>query len=79
MGENGGRTTGQVLSHGTYTCLAWCFMFLAHIHRVGSAGLAPLRKTVMAVAEKCCFCRAKRLEDTTESPTGAVAVRCEVP
>ena len=40
MGENGGRTTGQVLSHGTYTCLAWCFMFLAHIHRVGSAGLA---------------------------------------
>ena len=40
MGENGGRTTGQLLSHGTCACLAWCLMSLAHIHRVGTAGPA---------------------------------------
>ena len=40
MGENGGRTTGQLLSHGPCACLAWCLMSLAHIHRVGTAGLA---------------------------------------
>ena len=40
MGENGGKTTGQVLSHGSCACLAWCSMSLAHIQRVGSAGLA---------------------------------------
>ena len=40
MGENGGKTTGQVLSHGSCACLAWCLMSLAHIQRVGSAGLA---------------------------------------
>ena len=40
MGENGGRTTGQLLSHGPCACLAWCLMSLAHIQRVGSAGLA---------------------------------------
>ena len=40
MGENGGKTAGQVLSHGSCACLAWCLMSLAHIQRVGSAGLA---------------------------------------
>ena len=40
MGENGGKTAGQVLSHGSCACLAWCSMSLAHIQRVGSAGLA---------------------------------------
>ena len=40
MGENGGKTTGQVLSHGSCACLAWYSMSLAHIQRVGSAGLA---------------------------------------
>ena len=39
MGENGGRTTGQLLSYGPCACLAWRFMSLAHIHRVGTAGL----------------------------------------
>ena len=39
MGENGGRTTGQLLSYGLCACLAWRFMSLAHIHRVGTAGL----------------------------------------
>ena len=40
MGENGGRTTGQLLSHGPCACLAWCLMSLAHIQCVGTAGLA---------------------------------------
>ena len=40
MGENGGRTTGQLLSHGPCACLAWCLMSLAHIQRAGTAGLA---------------------------------------
>ena len=40
MGENGGRTTGQLLSHGPCACLAWCLMSLAHIHRVGTASVA---------------------------------------
>ena len=40
MGENGGKTTGQVLSHGSCACLAWYLMSLAHIQRVESAGLA---------------------------------------
>ena len=40
MGENGGRTTGQLLSYGPCACLAWRFMSLAHIHRVETAGLA---------------------------------------
>ena len=39
MGENGGRTTGQLLSHGPCACLAWCLMSLAHIRRVGTVGL----------------------------------------
>ena len=39
MGENGGRTTGQLLSHGPCACLAWCLMSLAHIQRAGTAGL----------------------------------------
>ena len=42
MGENGGRTTGQLLSHGPCACLAWCLMSLAHIQRAGTAGLAVL-------------------------------------
>ena len=40
MGENGGRTTGQLLSHGPCACLAWCLMSLAHIQRAETAGLA---------------------------------------
>ena len=40
MGENGGRTTGQLLFHGPCACLAWCLMSLAHIQRAGTAGLA---------------------------------------
>ena len=40
MGENGGRTTGQLLSHGPCACLAWCLMSLADIQRVGTAGPA---------------------------------------
>ena len=40
MGENGGRTTGQLLSYGPCAGLEWRFMSLAHIHRVGTAGLA---------------------------------------
>ena len=40
MGENGGRTTGQLLSHGPCACLAWCLMSLAHIQCAGTAGLA---------------------------------------
>ena len=40
MGENGGRTTGQLLSHGPCACLAWCLMSLAHIQCVQTAGLA---------------------------------------
>jgi hypothetical protein len=59
MGENGGRTTGQVLSHGTYACLAWCFMFLAHIHRVGSAGLAVTDDRNGRCRKILYFCRAK--------------------
>ena len=40
MGENGGRTTGQLQSHDPCACLAWCLMSLAHIQCVGTAGLA---------------------------------------
>ena len=40
MGENGGRTTGQLLSHGPCAGLAWCLMSLAHIQREVTAGLA---------------------------------------
>ena len=59
MGENGGRTTGQLLSHGPCACLAWCFMSLAHIQRAGTAGLAVSDDGDGRVAEKIRFYRAK--------------------